>query len=310
MILRRPTFIRPLCRAAVQVVRPVRGVLGLAVGILLALYVLAVCTTRGQLTENAAVLGSDSAHADPAWAQNALATIADDRSLFIAMAVVALLGWQQRRLLVGAVAAATMLAANISTQVLKNLVFVRPDLVLDPEVGTGNSRPSGTVTFLLSTALGLVMVLSHSPVAPPLKFILPGVAIAAGCATIGLDWHRPADVQAGVIVVVASFVIARSALARLDGYTTLDQRPMLACLIGGGAVTVLPWVAVALAPVFPGDVTAHGTLVYFVSIVVVAVCSVLTVAPLVSLLGRTAVCTPAERSEVGDDAAEMALQTV
>ncbi len=262
--------------------RPVCGVLGVAAGLLATLYALAVCTTRGQFTEDAAVLGSDSLHPDPLWAQSALAAIAADSSLFIAMAAVVLLGWRQRRFTVGAVAAATMLAANITTQVLKNLVFVRPDLVVNPEVGTGNSLPSGTVTFLLSTALGLVMVLPRSPA----SFLLPGAAIAVGCATITLNWHRPADVLAGVAVVVGWFVIARSTLDRRygPGHTVRDWRPAAIGLTGCGAVSLLPLAAVIIAPTFPLGGTAHGSLVYVFGLVVVAVGSVLAVAPLPALM--------------------------
>lgn len=291
--------------------RAVRGILGIAAGLLLCLYALAVCTTRGQLLENASVLGSDAAHTDPAWLQHMLATIADDRSLPLAVAGVLILGWLQRRLRTAAVAAATVLAANVATQVLKNLVFVRPDLVLDLGVGAGNSLPSGTVTFLLSSALGLAMVLPRTPLARALACLLVGAAIAGGCVTIMLGWHRPADVIAGVVVVVASFTAAHSFLDRTVGSHVSDFDPSAKGLIICGAVTLLPLLAALIAPASPVDSTAACPHVYVISMVVVSVASAIATAPLATLLGSDDVrSTPLGRPAESEDSPAVTLETI
>lgn len=276
--------VRSLTRAASETLRAVLGILGIAAGLLLSLYALAVCTTRGQLLENTSVLGSDAAHADPTWLQHLLASIADDRALPLIVAGILILGWQQGRLRTAAVAAATVLAADVATQVLKNLVFVRPDLVLDLGVGAGNSLPSGTVTFLLSSALGLAMVLPRTPLARALACLLVGSAIAGGCATIMLGWHRPADVIAGVIVVVASFTAARSFLDRTVGSHVSDFDPSAEGLLICGAISLLPLLAALVAPASPVDSTAPCPHVYVISMVVVTVASAIATAPLATLL--------------------------
>ena len=280
------------------VLRPVFRLLSVAGVALMALYGLAVCTTRGQLLEDTAVLGSDDVHVDPALAQGFMATITDDRAMIIAILLPLILGWWRGTPLAGAVVAATVLAANITTQALKILVFVRPDLVVNPEVGTGNSLPSGSVTFLLSMALAVVLMLPDHARAHPLTVLLPAAAIVAGCATIALDWHRPADVLAGVIVTVAWFAIARSALDRLavrstkpDAGTTdhqllrpvaarpaaRDWQPVTRGVLGLALLSLLPLASIAVLPHFAPDVQAHGALVYVCALAVVAVGSFLAV---------------------------------
>ena len=305
------TVARSLTEAASTALRPVRVVLGVVGGLLVSLYALAVCTTRGQLLENTAVLGSAATHPEPTWLQNVLATVADDSSLLIAMAMVLIIGWQQRRLRTGIVAAATILAANIATQILKNLVFVRPDLVVDPGVGAENSLPSGTVTFLLSTALGLVMVLPRFSLARAFGFLLVGTAIAGGCVTIMLGWHRPADVVAGVVVVIASFAAAHSFLDRKGGSQVRAFGPSVTGLLTCGAITLLPLLAVLVAPTFAADPGAYGPHVYLTSMVVVAVASTIATVPLISLLGTDEMSSaPVDRSAEPGDSAAMTLETV
>ncbi len=265
---------RALVGAVRLVVQPVLGTIAAAAAVLLGLYVTAVCTTGGQLVEDAAVMGSDAAHGDPEWAQTLLATLANDRAIVVAVAAPLVLGWLQRRLLVGAVIAVTVLAANLTTQILKAFVFVRPELVVNPEVGTGNSLPSGTVTFLLATALGVAAMLPVSRAWRPVVVGLPILAIAGGCATIALDWHRPADVLAGVLVVVAWFAIAQSALDRLSG-TSRVRRSMGVRVAVAGAVVLLPLAVIGVVPGVAQGVAAQSIAVYVVSLLAVAAVSLL-----------------------------------
>lgn len=282
--------------------RDVAGVIGVAVAALLTLYALAVCTPGGQILENAVVLGSDAAHSDPTWAQPLLATIADDRALLVGLAVPLILGWWRGRVMVGIVVAATVLAANLTTQVLKLAIFVRPELVADPGVGGGNSLPSGTVTFLLSVALGIAVLLPDSTAMRRVGHLLTVGAIGGGCATIALDWHRPADVLAGTIVAVAWFAIARSVLDRLGPWsgaarrdrdianarghssdarpstTTHDWRPLTRGLVLMTVVVGIPLGAVAAMPGLALDPTAHGPLAYVVALVLTATASLLVTA--------------------------------
>lgn len=284
--------------AVTAALRDVAGVIGVAVAALLTLYALAVCTPGGQILENAVVLGSDAAHSDPTWAQSLMATIADDRALLVGLAVPLILGWLRGRVIAGIVVAATVLAANLTTQVLKLAIFVRPELVADPGVGDGNSLPSGTVTFLLSVALGVTVLLPDSAAMRRAGRLLTVGAIGGGCATIALDWHRPADVLAGTIVAVAWFAIARSVLDRLGSWSeatrrdigtlrgsdarlsapTRDWRPLTRGLVQMTVVVGIPLGAVAATPGLALDPTAHGPLAYVVALVLTATGSLVVTA--------------------------------
>lgn len=231
--------------------RPVLAPLVLSGGTLLGLYLLAVCTVRGQSIENAVVHGSDLAHGDPDWAQSMLAHIADERSLLVMLILLLGLAWRRRMMTTGFVVAATMLAANLTSQLLKGLVLVRPEWVMDAAVGTRNSLPSGTVTFLLSSALALVFLLPRTGWWRPASMGLAVLAVVGGCATIALDWHRPADVVAGVIVVIAWFAVALAYLDRRlerTGDRVRDWRPLTAGCAGMAAGCLGPLLAIVCSP--------------------------------------------------------------
>ncbi|WP_242511340.1 phosphatase PAP2 family protein [Pengzhenrongella frigida] len=90
--------------------------------------------------------------------------------------------------------------ANITTQVLKNVVFDRPDLDATPVFA--NALPSGHTTAAASVSAALVFVVP--PRARPWAAVLGAVYTSAtGISTLVGGWHRPGDVVAGVLVVLA-----------------------------------------------------------------------------------------------------------
>lgn len=272
-----------------RVLVPGLPVIAVAAALLAGLYLLAVCTTTGQLAEDAAVLGSDQVHADPSWAQRGLATLADDRAIVVAFAVPLLLGWCRRRLAIGCLVAVGVLATNVTTQVLKGFVLVRPQLVSDVGVGTGNSLPSGTVTFLLSTALGTVIMLPVSRLGRVMRVVLPAVAVVAGGATIALDWHRPADVFAGVLVVAAWFTAIRTAIDLTAGNPPTALNPesgssLIAIMVVAGGLCLAPLTVIGLVPGLADSVAAHAIAVYPVALLIVTVASALVVIALVRVV--------------------------
>lgn len=282
---------------------PVLPLIAVAAGVLAALYVIAVCTTSGQLVEDAAVLGSDQVHSDPSWAQRALATLADDRAIVVAVAIPLLLGWWRRHLAIGCLVAGGVLATNVTTQVLKGFVFVRPELVPDAGVGTGNSLPSGTVTFLLSVALGTAIMLPDSRLGRVIRAVLPAFALVAGGATIVLDWHRPADVFAGVLVVAAWFVVIRSAVDRMAGGSA-DVTPdrsgsLIAMMVAAGSLCVAPLTAITLVPGLAEAVAAHAAAVYPMALLIVTVASTMVIVPLVRVVTGHTEPHPVQRELVG-----------
>lgn len=111
--------------------------------------------------------------------------------IVLALAVAVLLALIRRRLGAALAALALVAGANITTQVLK-------DVIPRPEYGVGpamNSLPSGHTTVLTSIALALVIVAPRA-LRPLLVLATTTVATFTGAATILERWHRPSDVIA------------------------------------------------------------------------------------------------------------------
>lgn len=130
--------------------------------------------------------------------------------LLIAVAIVGLL---RRRVLLTVVAVAVVIAANVTTQVLKHVVLVRPNLAATTLVP--NSFPSGHVTLTASVALAAILV-----VPPRMRravAVCGGVAVVlVGMLLLAAQWHRPSDVVAGILVVAFWGGIAGAAAGSLS----------------------------------------------------------------------------------------------
>lgn len=122
--------------------------------------------------------------------------------LAVATAVVGFIALIRRRIAVASGVILLVAGANLTTQVLKQVIS-RPDLGVDPErLAAGNSLPSGHTTVAASVAVALLLVL-------PAR--LRGVGAIAGAvftsvvgvATLSAGWHRPSDAVAAVLVVGA-----------------------------------------------------------------------------------------------------------
>jgi hypothetical protein len=95
--------------------------------------------------------------------------------------------------------------ANLSTQVLKHVVLDRPRLGL--AVFDENTLPSGHTTAAASASAALVFVVP--PRARPWAALLgAGYTAATGISTLVGRWHRPSDVAAAVLVVLAWSALA------------------------------------------------------------------------------------------------------
>lgn len=105
-----------------------------------------------------------------------------------------------QKFLAGLIAIGTVLAANISTQVLKYGMLDRPDLVGNPTYWTNNSLPSGHTTIAASVAVALFLV--ASPRAKPALGFLGAVWGGGWGAYLFIEaWHRPSDMISAYLVV-------------------------------------------------------------------------------------------------------------
>ncbi len=169
-----------------------------------------VDTLAGQEVENAALQGA-------AYGQTQLWRVAE-RVLsvvsvgFIAVVLVAamVIAALRRRWSLAVQVAVLMIGANLTTRVLKNIVFYRPELGV--EASYGNTLPSGHTTAAASVSAALLLVVP--PRARPWAAVLgAGYTTATGVSTLIGQWHRPSDVVAAILVVLAWTAIACALVA-------------------------------------------------------------------------------------------------
>ena len=106
----------------------------------------------------------------------------------------------RRRWVLALQVAVLVAGANVTTQVLKHGILDRPEL-LDGWTGP-NTLPSGHTTVAASVSVALLLV---TPRAWRAVVALLGAAYtgATGVSTLVGQWHRPSDVVAAVLVVLA-----------------------------------------------------------------------------------------------------------
>lgn len=167
-----------------------------ALGFLAVLIRVALQSSRGQQWDDSAmrtvIAGRD--------AQLALLSVLGYVSIGAILAVaagcvfVALLRGRPRT---GAAAAAVLLGANLTTQVLKHSGLDRPDFGL----GTLNSLPSGHTTVVAS-AVGAALLVAPGVLRPVVALAGGFATTLTGASTIVAGWHRPADVVAALAVAL------------------------------------------------------------------------------------------------------------
>lgn len=128
-------------------------------------------------------------------------------SLTVATGVIGFIALARRRVALAVGAVLLIGGANLTTQVLKALIY-RPDLGVDPDrVAAGNSLPSGHTTIAASVAAAFVLVLP--PKARPAgALVAAAFAALAGVATLSAGWHRPSDAVAALLIVGAWAAVA------------------------------------------------------------------------------------------------------
>lgn len=161
-----------------------------------------------------------------------------------------------------------VVGANLTTQVLKKFVLHRPDLGYD---AWGNSLPSGHTTVAASVSVALVLAVPRR-VRPVVALFGAAYTAATGISTLVGQWHRPSDVIAAMLVVLAWGALAcavssESALDPLPGAPSGSgsdgARPghssstslvvSLLAVVGIAAGAVAAWALAQTADVTAGD---------------------------------------------------------
>ncbi|MEQ4518720.1 phosphatase PAP2 family protein [Pseudarthrobacter sp. B907] len=167
---------------------------------LAATYYFFVRTTTGQFIDESALVEAVEIHGAAGKASNKLLDWLPALSVLIASVVVLFVTVARRRWRAAGIAVLAATGANVATQVLKDLVPVRPFRGI--ETLELNSLPSGHTTLAASAAAAVFLMVS--PRWRPLAGFLGGsFAVATGVSTLINQWHRPADVVAAFLVVGA-----------------------------------------------------------------------------------------------------------
>jgi membrane-associated phospholipid phosphatase len=235
---------------------------------LAATYYFFVRTTTGQFIDESALVEAVEIHGPAGKAANKLLDWLPALSLLLATVVVLVLTIVKRRWAAAGIAVAACVGANVATQILKDLVPVRPYRgIATLEL---NSLPSGHTTLAASAAAAAFLMVS--PRWRPLVGFLGGTfAVATGLSTLINQWHRPADVVAAFLVVAVFMLPAGWLIIRQgprwnawDGYghhwassRLWVALPALAGLASAGVATY------SLLRIAPGPGQENSTTNYF-----------------------------------------------
>jgi membrane-associated phospholipid phosphatase len=253
-------------RGAVRrVPRVVAGVVAAAAGVLAwMVWRFFVDTYAGQMAERAAFDGAVNGQG-PLWAvaEPVLDTVS------VTLVVVGLgasmgIALLRRRWGLAVQVAFLVVGANVTTQLVKHDVLGRENLI--GGWTAENSLPSGHTTVAGSVAAAVLLVVPRQ--ARPLVAVLGAAYTAAtGVSTLVGQWHRPSDVVAAVLVVLAwgALVCAftpRSALDR-DGGAAAGSvvTGVLLLLVSAGAAAVALW-AYSATPATWSTTTAQEATAY------------------------------------------------
>jgi hypothetical protein len=199
-----------------------------------------VRTERGQLMERIALTGNAIGQDRVTDLVNTVLNVVTVVSVIVAVVLVGFIALVRRRFRVALAATLLVAGANLTTQVLKQVVITRPEFGVDGELtAVGNSFPSGHTTVAASVAVALVLV-----VPPAVRGFAAvagaGFAALTGVATLSAGWHRPSD-AIGALLIVGGWAAGVSFLLVLTEREEAvpGGHPVAATLLGLAAVGFL-----------------------------------------------------------------------
>ncbi|WP_229074090.1 phosphatase PAP2 family protein [Actinoplanes sp. DH11] len=201
-----------------------------------AMYHVFVQTSLGQAVDTTAMLGGDVSHPRVTDVLDRALQYTHLTLLALVCVLAAAFGVIQRRLDLAIGAFVLVVAANLTTQLLKS-GLARPDLDGNP---LPNSFPSGHVTAAASVAFVLVLVFPRA-LRGTIGLVGAGYVAVVAIATVWADWHRPSDAVAALLVVLAcgALVVWAVRLRRAAGVRPLHlpNKLVMVVLAITGAVT-------------------------------------------------------------------------
>lgn len=177
---------------------------------LVALYVVAVCTSWGQKLENWLV---DVGYAEQARISRIMYSIgppplkAEEATIVVGVALILLVAVLRRRWLLAVAGAGVPVASIACAELLNKVILPRPDISHAPVYLTERSFPSGHVAIVAGLTLGAILVAT-----PRARFAVAAVGtlwlavIVAAVQT--LSWHRVSDVIASTLIACIWYGVA------------------------------------------------------------------------------------------------------
>lgn len=219
----------------------------------------AVHTVPGRLVDGRSLRGALLTDSTAASLLDRVLDLISVTALLCALCGILLIALVRQRRAVGLGAVAVLAGANLSTQLLKSVLLVRPDLgLVERTPATLNSLPSGHVTVAFSAVVALVLVLP-ARARGPVALLGLGATSAVTMAVMSSGWHRASDALAACLVVGAWSALVLLLLGLVPGArgsthphgrsAVLLRRTALALTAAGALLTL------ALLPVpAPGGV--------------------------------------------------------
>jgi len=159
-----------------------------------------VDTFAGQMVERAAFDGAENGKGELWAVAEPFLDVVSVTFVVAGLGAAVLVALLRRRWGLAVQVAFLVVGANVTTQLVKHSLLGREELIGGWH--WENSLPSGHTTVAGSVAAALLLVVPRA--ARPLVAVLGGAYTAAiGVSTLVGQWHRPSDVVAAVLVVLA-----------------------------------------------------------------------------------------------------------
>ena len=214
-------------------------------------YAVGVLTRPGQIVENRA-LDASTFLTRP----GGLLSLVSAVNIAIALAVLVVLGLALRRFRPTIRAVGVVVVSTVLSQLLKNGLLARPDLLGD---FSANTLPSGHTVAFASLLFGLLIVLPPKPrtVAALVCSVVLGIVVVQ---LLAFGWHRASDVVAGLLLVTAIMALAQLLLPDRGTPSVRSDAGTRTLLVLGALVGLVLLIAtVAFAATLALDVSLATT---------------------------------------------------
>jgi membrane-associated phospholipid phosphatase len=189
-----------------------------------AVYWLAVLTPQGQGVENSGLRGADLVFGRATGAAAGALADVTPLSMVVGALLVAAIALIRRRPALAVASVGSIVVTAGLTQLLKNVVLERPELVDTDSWYTGGSFPSGHTAAAVSVVFALAMVVPGR--ARTVVLALGGaVVVLVGNLTMAASWHRASDVLGADLVALASASVACAWLTTRAQVGRAPKRP-------------------------------------------------------------------------------------